>query len=492
MKPTGKELEYIIKQVVSNVLSEIGGSQTSSSSCGCPDKTEDLCEPTVITCGKCGIFDRMEDAVEAADKAQKTYYSNFKLRDREKIIEAVRNITAKESKTLARMVFEETKIGRYEDKIAKHMVVINKTPGPSILSPEAISGDNGLTLEEFAPFGVIGAITPVTNPTETLINNVISMLSAGNGVVFNVHPSSKISCAYCVELINTAIMEVGGPEHLVTMVREPTLETSEILAAHPKVRLLSCIGGSAMVDSMLRSGKKVVGAGAGNPPVVVDETADLKKAAQQIFIGASFDNNLLCIAEKSVFVVDSVADELIYGLVQEGAFKVSAAQLEKITALVIAKKKCGAPIPAKKWIGQDAGLILEAAGITGRRDCRLIICETDFDHPLVQIEQLMPVLPIVRCKTFEQACNLATESEHGYRHTASIFSKNVYNMTQFAKLAETTIFVNNSSTLAGVGHGGEGWGTMGIAGPTGEGAISAMTFTRRRRFVLADGGFRVI
>lgn len=149
-------------------------------------------------------------------------------------------------------------------------------------------------------------------------------------------------------------------------------------------------------------------------------------------------------------------------------------------------------VPNKAWIGQDAGKILEAAGIPGRADCRLIICEAEFSHPLVQLEQLMPVLPIVRCKDFDQACSFATESEHGYRHTASIFSRNVYNMTKFAKMVETTIFVNNASTLAGVGYGGEGGGTMGIAGPTGEGATSAVTYTRKRRFVLADGGFRVI
>jgi len=270
MKLTEKELEIVISKVIKNVMTLTNQQQTcgSSGSVG-GGSGVDLCSPTKITCGSCSIFDSMNEAIEAADKAQKIYYNNFKLIDREKIIEAVRNVTTKEVKTLARMVFEETGIGRYEDKIAKHMVVINKTPGTSVLSPLAISGDDGLTLEEFAPYGVIGSITPVTNPTETLINNVISMLAAGNSVVFNVHPSSKKSCAYCVELINTAIMEVGGPENLVTMVREPTLETSKVMSAHPKVRLLSCIGGSVMVNAMLRSGKKVIGAGAGNPPVIL-------------------------------------------------------------------------------------------------------------------------------------------------------------------------------------------------------------------------------
>jgi acyl-CoA reductase-like NAD-dependent aldehyde dehydrogenase len=492
MQYTQKDIETIVAEVVKNVISVTSVAPEAPASCSCGEGALDLSAPTVITCGRCGIFDRMEDAVEAAYQAQRTYYSSFMLKDREKIIKAIRDITRKEAKTLARMVFEETGLGRYEDKIAKHMVVIEKTPGPDSISPQAVSGDDGLTLEEYAPFGVIGAITPVTNPTETLICNAISMLAAGNSVVFNVHPQSKKSCAYCVELINTAIMKEGGPEHLVTMVKEPSLETSDVMAKHPKVRLLSCIGGTAMVNAMLRSGKKVVGAGAGNPPVIVDETADLKKAAREIFAGASFDNNILCIAEKSIFALDQIADELIYNLVQEGAFLLSEAQMKKVCDLVLSTKDGVSFVPNKAWIGQDAGKILEAAGIPGRADCRLIICEAEFSHPLVQLEQLMPVLPIVRCKDFDQACSFATESEHGYRHTASIFSRNVYNMTKFAKMVETTIFVNNASTLAGVGYGGEGGGTMGIAGPTGEGATSAVTYTRKRRFVLADGGFRVI
>jgi propionaldehyde dehydrogenase len=286
-------------------------------------------------------------------------------------------------------------------------------------------------------------------------------------------------------------MDAGGPEHLVTMVREPTLETSQQMQAHPKIRLLSCIGGTSMVNMMLRSGKKVIGAGAGNPPVIVDESADIKKAGEQIFAGASFDNNLLCISEKEVFSVGGITDELLYSLVQAGAFMLSPTQMDRITAMALVNNN-GVYTPHKDWIGQDASKFLQAIDITNRPDCKLLICETDYSHPFVGVEQLMPVLPVVRCKNFEQACERAVEAEHGLRHTASMFSKNMYNITKFAKMIETTIFVTNSATLAGVGYGGEGGGTMGIAGPTGEGATNALSYTRKRRFVLADGGFRVI
>lgn len=467
------EIELIVKQVLQNI-------QAAS-----PEQIK-----TVEPKGDWGVFDRVEDAIDAAYIAQKKYIKEFRLEDREKMIAAIRKVCRENVESIARMVREETRLGRYEDKIQKHTLVIDKTPGPECLRTNAISGDNGLMLEEPAPFGLIGAVTPTTNPTETIINNVISMISGGNSVVFNVHPSAKRCCAYVLQLINKTIKETGGPENLATMVKDPTMETCNIICASPKVRLMAGTGGMGMVNTLLRSGKKTIGAGAGNPPVIVDETADIDAAAQQIFLGASFDNNLLCLAEKEVFVSEQVADRLIDGLVREGAYLLSKEQLVKVTANCLLSD--GGWHVNKKWVGQDAGLILEAIGVTGHRDCRLLICETPHDHPFVTVEQLMPVLPIVRCSSLDQAIEWAVQAEHGNRHTASMFSQNVTNLTRFAKEIETTIFVKNAATLSGVGFQGEGFTTMTIAGPTGEGITCARSFTRQRRCVLADGGFRVI
>lgn len=467
------EIELIVKQVLQNI-------QAAS-----PEQIK-----TVEPKGDWGVFDRVEDAIDAAYIAQKKYIKEFRLEDREKMIAAIRKVCRENVESIARMVREETRLGRYEDKIQKHTLVIDKTPGPECLRTNAISGDNGLMLEEPAPFGLIGAVTPTTNPTETIINNVISMISGGNSVVFNVHPSAKRCCAYVLQLINKTIKETGGPENLATMVKDPTMETCNIICASPKVRLMAGTGGMGMVNTLLRSGKKTIGAGAGNPPVIVDETADIDAAAQQIFLGASFDNNLLCLAEKEVFVSEQVADRLIDGLVREGAYLLSKEQLVKVTANCLLSD--GGWHVNKKWVGQDAGLILEAIGVTGHRDCRLLICETPHDHPFVTVEQLMPVLPIVRCSSLDQAIEWAVQAEHGNRHTASMFSQNVTNLTRFAKEIETTIFVKNAATLSGVGFQGEGFTTMTIAGPTGEGITCARSFTRQRRCVLADGSFRVI
>ena len=476
MEFEAKEISMIVEQVLKNLdLSKLAANSNALVS----DK------------GDYGVFENVEDAIEAAYQAQKIYLDKFQVKDRQRIIAAIRKVCRENVETLAKMVREESKMGRYEDKIQKHLAVIDNTPGPECLTTDAISGDSGLMLEEYAPFGLIGAITPVTNPTETIINNTISMISGGNSVVFNVHPGAKNVCAFCLKLINKTIIENGGPANLITMAKEPTMDTVKAISSSPKVRLMVGTGGMPMVNALLRSGKKVIGAGAGNPPVIVDETADLRKAAKDIFYGASFDNNLLCLAEKEVFVLEEAANDFVYNMVEEGAFLLNGVQLEKILNLVF-KYENGKYDVNKKWVGQDAGKMLDAIGIEGKSNTKLLICEVPHNHPFVLVEQLMPVLPIVRCRNLDEAIEFALVAETGNRHTASMFSKNVDNMTRFARKIETTIFVKNGPTLNGVGIGGEGYATMTIAGPTGEGITCAKSFTRRRRCMLSDGGLRVI
>ena len=443
-----------------------------------------------MAAGDQGVFERVEDAIDAAYAAQREWYIKYKVEDRRRIIEAVRTAARKNAEMFARMIRDETGMGRYEDKVIKNLAVIDKTPGVECLTTDAISGDSGLMIEELAPYGVIGAITPSTNPTETIINNTISMIGGGNAVVFNVHPGAKKVCAVCLQILHRTIVENGGPENLITMQREPDMEAVNKMTSSPKIRLMVGTGGMGMVNALLRSGKNTFGAGAGNPPVIVDNTADIEKAAKEIYRGASFDNNLLCLAEKEVFVMEEAADELIRKMRDEGAYLITAEETDRLLDIVFIKKN-GEYSVNKKWVGKDAGVILESIGIHNM-DTRLVICQVPHDHPFVLVEQLMPVLPVVRCKTFEECIKYAVIAENGNRHTASMFSKNVDHMTRFAKEIETTIFTKNAATLVGVGIGGEGHTTMTIAGPTGEGLTSARSFTRRRRCMLADGGLRVI
>jgi propionaldehyde dehydrogenase len=234
----------------------------------------------------------------------------------------------------------------------------------------------------------------------------------------------------------------------------------------------------------LSSGKKAIGAGAGNPPVIVDDTADIAKAAKDIVAGASFDNNLPCIAEKECFAFNNIADELISNMTKNGAYLIKGKDVDRLRDVCLVQKNGKWDIN-KDWVGRDASLFLKAIGIEA--DARLVICETDFNHPFVQVEMMMPVLPIVRVDNIDEAIELACKAEHGNRHSAHIHSKNVDRLTAFARAVETTIFVKNAPSYAGIGAGGEGHTTFTIAGPTGEGLTSARSFTRQRRCVMADG-----
>lgn len=432
-----------------------------------------------------GVAETVDQAVAAAEKAQQKF-ALMDLEKREQILNAIREACLNNARMLAEMAVEESEMGRVEDKIIKNILAAKKTPGTEALTTKAWTGDYGLSLVEMAPYGVIGAITPVTNPVATIINNSISMLAAGNAVVFNTHPRAKKSCGKAVEIIHEAVVAAGGPCGLVSAIADPTIETAKQLMQHPTVKMIVATGGPGVVKAALSSGKKAIGAGAGNPPVVVDETADLVKAAHDIVCGASFDNNLPCIAEKEVFVVESVADSLIERMSREGAYILRGKDIDAMTHRIFKDGSVD-----KDLIGKDACRILGTIGIEVGKDIRLAVMEVNPDHPLVWHEQLMPVLPLVRVPTFEDAVELAVKAEGGNRHTAIMHSKNIDNLTAFARAVQTTIFVKNAPSYAGIGSGGEGYTTFTIAGPTGEGLTCAASFTRQRRCILVDG-FRII
>lgn len=430
-----------------------------------------------------GVFDSMGEALEAVEKAYRQFKS-YTVAQREQMIAKIRELTLREAEELARLGVEETGMGRVADKIIKHQLVANKTPGTEDLKPAVFTGDCGMTLVEMAPYGVIGSITPSTNPSETVLCNSIGMLAGGNGVVFNPHPHACRTANYAVDLVNRAVLEAGGPENLVVSVKKPTKESSDEMMASPIVKMLVATGGPGVVKALLSSGKKAIGAGAGNPPVIVDDTADLEKAAKDIVAGASFDNNLPCIAEKECFVFDSVADELVRHMTENGAYLIRGAQVDELVRVCLLEKN-GKYSINKDWVGRDASKFLKAIGIDA--DPRLVICEVPEEHPFVQVEMMMPVLGIVRVQDIDEAIGMAVRAEHGCRHSAHIHSKNIDHLTRFAKAVETTIFVKNAPSFAGIGAGGEGYTTFTIAGPTGEGLTAAHSFTRARRCVLVDG-----
>lgn len=456
----------LIQQVVREVVKEV--TAASAPTCAPSD----------------GIFPDMDSAVEAAAQAAKEYL-DCTMRDRARFVQAIRDVALNPDNLeyMAREAVLETGMGNVPDKIEKNRVAAAQSPGIEDIVTEAWSGDDGLTTVETSPYGVIGAITPTTNPTETVICNAIGMLAAGNAVVFSPHPRATKLTHWLIRKLNEGLAAAGAPRNLIVTVQEPSIENTNAMMSHRLVRMLVATGGPGIVKAVLSSGKKAIGAGAGNPPAVVDETADIEQAATHIVNGASFDNNLPCTAEKEVIAVDCIADLLMFEMVRNGAYQIrDAATIDKLVSLVVDGRHA-----VTDWVGKSAVSIMEALGVPVPAGTRLIIAEVPRDHPFVLVELMMPVLGVVRVKNVDEAIELAAEVEHGFRHTAVMHSTDVRALTKMGRRLQTTIFVKNGPSYAGIGIGGEGFSTFTIAGPTGEGLTSARSFCRKRRCVLVGG-----
>ena len=428
-----------------------------------------------------GVFEDMNEAIAAAKKAQVEIHA-MSMDQREQIISNIRKKTKENAELFARMGVEETGMGNVPHKILKHMLVAEKTPGTEDITTTAWSGDRGLTLIEMGPFGVIGAITPTTNPSETIICNTIGMLAGGNTVVFNPHPAAIKTSLYAINMLNEASMEAGGPDNIACSVTKPTLDTSKIMMSHKDIQLIAATGGPGVVTAVLSSGRRGIGAGAGNPPALVDETADIRKAAEDIVNGCTFDNNLPCIAEKEVVAVDSVVSELMHYMVSEqGCYLASKEEIAKLENTVLTPKGLN-----RKCVGRDAKTLLGMIGVTVPDNIRCIIFEGEKEDKLIAEELMMPILGIVRAKDFDDAVEKAVWLEHGNRHSAHIHSKNIDHITKYAKAIDTAILVKNAPSYAALGFGGEGYCTFTIASRTGEGLTSAKSFTKQRRCVMSD------
>jgi aldehyde dehydrogenase len=440
-----------------------------------------------------GVFEDVHTAVAAASAAQQEFEQRS-LSDRKKAVDCIRRICIGQAEMLGREEMEETKIGRLVHKIEKLKVCGEKTPGVEFLRTEAYSGENGVTLTEYAPFGVIGIITPVTHSLPTLACNAINMLAAGNALVCNPHPSgARIACKG-TQLFNQAIHEAIGIDNLLTIIGTPTLESAQAIFDHRDVRLLCVTGGPAVGRAALRSPKRAIVAGPGNPPVVVDETADLDLAARSIVAGAAYDNNLLCIGEKEVFAVAGIFDELLAAMARYQAVRLDRGQIETLTrvAFVPAEGDKNKLIVNKDLIGQDAAVLARHAGVNVPADTEVVFGETDESHPFVDHEQMMPFVPFVRVPDVDTGIELAKKYEHGFKHTAIIHSRNVETITRMGRAMDVSLFVANGASMAALGSGGEGYLSFSIATPTGEGVTTPLTFTRQRRSTTAAGGMRVL
>ncbi|WP_459555289.1 aldehyde dehydrogenase family protein [Lacunimicrobium album] len=475
--------EAHIRAVVENVLKELKGNSITSAPVA-------FKPAPAVKSGDWGVFSCVDQAIDAAGEAYKKF-SDAPLSARMQAVSIIKSICDSQAEELGRLEYQETKIGRLEHKIEK-LKVMQRVPGVEWLKPDAYSGDTGLTIIEQAPFGVIGVITPVTHSLPTLASNAITMLAGGNTLVVNPHPGgAKVACEG-VRRFNQAIYKASKLENLITIVNKPTLESAGAIFKSKGVKMLCVTGGPAVARAAMESRKKAVVAGPGNPPVVVDETADLDNAARSIIAGASYDNNLLCIGEKQVFVVAKVYSDFLAAMSRQGAYRLTPAQVDSLTrAAFPISKETNEPQLNRDLVGKDASVLADLIGLKVTSQTPLLFGEADVKNAFVDHEQMMPFLPIVKANDFAHALDMAIESEHSYRHTSVIHSRDVNRMTEMGRAMETTLFVKNGPSMAGIGIGGEGYVSFSIATPTGEGVTTPSTFTRQRRCTLS-GALRVI
>jgi aldehyde dehydrogenase len=475
--------ESVIREIVADVVRRlndegIAGAQASA-----------VTKAPVRRRGSFGVFQDVDEACTAAHEA----YIQLQAQGvdaRRKVVRVVKRLVQEHAEEWGRIELAETKIGRLDHKIEK-LRIIEFVPGVEWLQPYALSGDHGITHEEYTPFGVVAAVTPSTHSVPTLSGNIINIVAAGNAVVFNPHPSAARCAATAVRAYNEAIFHETGIENIACLIEQPTLESFDALCRHEFVKLLLVTGGPGVVKAAMQIGKRAICAGPGNPPVLVDNTADPKKTARKLIQGAAYDNNLLCIGEKQVFVLDQVADALMTELANQRAVRLSGSQLDTLTKAAFSISPgegggCAKASVKKDLIGKDAPVLAEAAGARVAAGTQLLFAETDASHPFVREEQMMPFLPIVRVRSVEEGIERAFESELGYKHTSMIHSTNVEHMTIMARRLDTTLFIKNGPCMAGLGLGGEGYLSYSIATPTGEGVTNPKTFCRVRRCVMVD------
>ncbi len=483
--------ETLIRNVVEQVLAKVGNNGAARSNAA-QSNIAPASAPAPVGggnyAGRFGLFTCANEAVAASRQAFEEL-SGITMEGRTRIIDHIRRISTENAEEFGRMEMEETKIGRLDHKIAKQEGVGQTTPGTEFMRSEVFSGDYGLAIIEHAPFGVIAAITPVTHSLPTITCKAIIMLASGNTVVVNPHPGGKRIAAEGVRRYNEAIYRDMGIDNLICLITEPTMETADILFKHKDVNLLSVTGGPGVARAAMQQTKRAIVAGPGNPPVVVDETADFDRAARSIIIGAAFDNNLLCISEKEVFVVQSVFEEMMAAMERAGAVRLSKDEMNRMAETVLTTVGEGDQkhfAAKKEYVGRDPAELAQAIGKSIPPHVEMLFGETDESNPLVPAEQMMPCLPFVRARNVDHAIEMAKRAEHGFNHTSIIHSNDVRNMTKMGRVMNTTLFVKNGSSLAGVGNGGEGYGSYSIAGATGEGITTPMTFTRERRCTMVE------
>ncbi|MCL1137361.1 bifunctional acetaldehyde-CoA/alcohol dehydrogenase [Shewanella pneumatophori] len=394
--------------------------------------------------------------VERVKTAQQIF-ANYSQQEVDKIFRAAALAAADARISLAKMAANETQMGVIEDKVIKNHFaseyIYNKYKDEKtcgILSEDPTFGT--ITIAE--PVGIICGIVPTTNPTSTAIFKALISLKTRNGIIFSPHPRAKQSTTTAARIVLEAAIAAGAPKDIIGWIDEPSVALSNQLMTHEDINLILATGGPGMVKAAYSSGKPAIGVGAGNTPIVIDETADIKRAVSSILMSKTFDNGVVCASEQAVVVIDSVYDEVKQRFASHGGYLLSPAETQAMQSVILKNGGLNADI-----VGQSAAKIAEMAGIQVHKSTKVLIGEvTDIDNAeAFAHEKLSPLLAMYRAANFEDALNKADALVKlgGIGHTSGLYTdQDTQNerINAFGfRMKTARILINTPASQGGIG-----------------------------------------
>jgi len=389
-------------------------------------------------------------------KTAAALFSQFTQEDVDRIVKPMVIAGLKQAQYLARLAVEETRIGVLEDKALKNMVatefVYNYVKDKRTVGVIAEYPERGL-IELAEPIGVIFSLTPITNPTSTVLFKCIMAIKTRNAMIFSPHPSSWRCCSEAVKIMYEAAVKHGAPEGVFTCLESHTLQDNAYLMHHKDVGLIDATGGPGAVKAAYSSGKPALGVGPGNTPVYLEKTADLDMAVVDIITSKTFDNGTICASEQTVVIDDEIYDRVLKKFADLGTHICNQKETAQLGRTVI-DPATGFMQPMA--VGQKAVDIARFAGIFVQPNTKLLIAPikgVGREHPL-SVEKLFPVLAVYRAKSTEEALKVCVQVNRlgGLGHTAVVFSKNDEIIRKFGEVINAgRIIVNSPGSIGALG-----------------------------------------
>jgi acetaldehyde dehydrogenase / alcohol dehydrogenase len=396
-----------------------------------------------------------EKAGRILDKAMLALaeFQQFNQEQTDQIVEAVYKAGFNARIKLAKMAFEETGLGRWEDKVIKNVVATQqvynsikdeKTVG--VISSDPLTG----IVEIAQPLGPVFAVTPVTNPTSTVLFKTLICLKTRNPIIISAHRNAANCCAEAVRIAYEAAIAAGAPEDCIQIISSGSRELTHAIMSHPKLALILATGGTGLVKAAYSSGNPAIGVGPGNVPVFIDESADVPFAVENIIASKTFDNGTICASEQSVIVESSIEEAVRREFERQHCYFLSPDEIKKVEQIaVVAETMSMSPF----IVGQSVSVIAEKAGISVPEGTKILIAKLDGvgkDYPL-SVEVLAPILAFYSAKDYYSAINTCIDLNYlgGIGHSAGIYSNNEERILDFSTLMNAGRILVNTPTAQG-------------------------------------------